>query len=216
MRYGTEFIRTRISFDAGSSTLKGGNVDESNPVVRANVAHRISPSLSFFGDYAQEFAASDAGIYVPPLATGPATGAITSILTGGPRTIKSYRGGMIFKRPRTTVEIGLSRYDEASLGPLPLTRATDEFLAKATRLITPRSHGTAYGKYSDDKSSTQLFQSKGYQVGIEYGLLFDKLLGINCRVEHAQRTSPTLSSNYTETSIGLFVTYGRAISADRQ
>lgn len=206
--------RSSVDLEAGYSKFTGGTLDSSNPVFRIHARRRLTHFLSGYLDYSQEYPTSDENVYTAPVTAGLGGGVDDSILTAGPRSLKSTGIGIALAWPRTLGDVGYSRRDEKSLGPIGTQRTYDEAHLKLTRLLTPRSNISVYGSYTKDRASGLLLDITGNVVGAQYGLNFGKALGLDIRVQRNAQSSPFVISRYSELSAGVFLRYGLAATSD--
>jgi hypothetical protein len=199
-------LRTRLGVEAGLAKVSGGSVDEKNPLLRLNVTRRLSPYLSAYAGYRQEFPTSSGANLTLDTRPGSATGFDTSTITATPRISKAADFGFTMDRPRSKAELSFTHSKEVSLNAIFGSRTYDALNLKLTRVLTPTSRGSLYSEYSrDDLSTAGRFNET--VVGLIYSMDFSPVMGLDSRIEHRSRTGSVARGEYKELTGGIFLRY---------
>jgi hypothetical protein len=210
-----EGARTEIQADIGYSQAEGANVDDSGAMVRLQATRRLTPFISGFARYVQEYPTSEASVFVPFDATGGGTVGDTSILTAAPRVAKNAEIGLRLDRPRTAAELAFAVRRETDLVGILGERSFDTARISVTRSMTPRSRATLFASFSQEDVAVLPGSSDELAAGGELSFTFGRNLGLDLRVEYRDRTSPLPAAEFTELSAGVFLRWGRIAAGGR-
>jgi hypothetical protein len=214
-RVRAEGARTQIQADIGYSQAEGANVDDSGAMIRLEATRRLTPFISGFARYVQEYPTSEAAAFVPFDATGGGTSADASILTAAPRVAKTAEIGLRLNRPRTSAELAFNSNRETSLVGGLGDRSFETARLSVTRSMTPRSRATLFAFWSQEDLDLLSENADELGVGGELGFTFGRNLGVDLRLEHRQRDSSVPAFEFSEMSIGLFLRWGRVTPGGR-
>lgn len=215
LRFRTRGARTELEADVGYARAKGASVDDSGAMLRLRATRRLTPFVSGFAAYTQEYPTSEAPAYAPFDATAGNAGGDGSVLTGTARLTKNAELGLRLNRPRTAAELAFVRRRESDLTLATGERSFDEVRASISRALTPRSRAGVFARFSREDIGAGAFDADETSVGAELGLSFGRQLGVELRVEHRERSSPLPVAEYSELSAGLFLRWGRIVGAGR-
>lgn len=208
-RVRAEGARTEIQADIGYSQAEGANVDDSGAMIRLEATRRLTPFISGFARYLQEYPTSEAVAFIPFDATGGGTSGDASILTAAPRVAKTAELGLRLNRPRTSAELAFNANRETSLVGGLGNRSFDTARLSITRSMTPRSRATVFASWSQEDLDSVSDSADELGVGGELSFTFGRNLGLDLRVEHRERDSSLPASEFSEISVGLFLRWGR-------
>jgi hypothetical protein len=214
-RFRAEGARTEIRADVGYSQAEGANVDDSGAMLRIQATRRLTPFISGFVRYVQEYPTSEASMFIPFDATGGGTVGDTSILTAAPRVTKNAEVGLRLERPRTSAELSFVANRETDLVGAAGERSYDTARFSLTRSVTPRSRATLFASYSQEDLALLAGSSDELAVGGELSFTFGRNLGLDLRVEHRDRSSPLPVAEFSEISAGVFLRWGRIAAGGR-
>jgi hypothetical protein len=214
-RIRAEGARTEIQADIGYSQAEGANVDDSGAMMRIQATRRLTPFISGFARYVQEYPTSEAAVFVPFDATGGGAVGDPSILTAAPRVTKNAEIGLRLDRPRTSAELAFATNRESSLVGTLGERSFDTARLSVTRSMTPRSRATVFAFWSQEDVGVVAGSSDELSAGGELSVTFGRNLGLDLRVEHRDRNSPLPASEFSEISVGLFLRWGRIAAGGR-
>jgi hypothetical protein len=214
-RLRAEGARTAIEADVGYSQAEGANVDDSGAMVRIQATRRLTPFISGFARYVQEYPTSEAAVFVPFDATGGGTVGDTSILTAAPRVAKTAELGLRLNRPRTSAELAFASNRETSLVGTLGERSFDTARLSVTRSMTPRSRALLFASFSQEDVALLAGSSDELTLGGELSFTFGRNLGLDLRVEHRDRSSPLPAFEFSEVSAGVFLRWGRIAAGGR-
>jgi hypothetical protein len=209
LRLRMQGARTEIEADVGYAKAEGTSLDEDGAMLRVRATRRLTPFVSGFLAYTQEYPTSEAPAYVPFDATGGGEGGDPSVLTATPRIAKNAEVGLRLDRPRTTAELAFARRRETDLVGAFGERSFDEVRANVTRALTPRSRAALFARFSQEEVPGFAFDADETSAGAELSLTFGRNLGLDLRLEHRDRSSPLPAAEYSELSAGLFLRWGR-------
>lgn len=214
-RFRAEGARTQIQADVGYSKADGANVDDSGAMVRLEATRRLTPFISGFARYVQEYPTSEASVFIPFDATGGGDVGDTSILTAAPRVSKNAELGLRLERPRTSAELAFAVRRETDLVGALGDRSFDTARFSVTRSMTPRSRATVFALWSQEDLGLVPGSSDEVAIGGELGVTFGRNLGLDLRIEHRDRNSPLPVAEFSEISAGLFLRWGRIAAGGR-
>lgn len=213
VRFQAEAARTSLSIDAGYAQVEGANVDDSGPMVRLEATRQLSPFISGFLAYTQQYPTSDAPALVPADALDREVLGDGSILTAAPRVAKSGEIGLRLNRPRTFAELAYAQTRETGLIVASGDRSLDSFRASVGRNFSPRSNGQIFALLTTEDLPVLTADADELSVGAELSLTFGRNLGLDFRVEYRDREGATALDTYTEIGAGVFLRYGRIARA---
>lgn len=214
-RFQTQGARTQVQADIGYSKAEGANVDDSGAMARVEATRRLSPFISGFARFVQEYPTSDASVFVPFDATGGGAAGDGSILTATPRVARTAELGLRLDRPRTTGELAFVSARETDLLGTVGNRRFDTARLTATRVLTPRSSATLFGSWSEEDLGGLSDSADEFTAGASFNVTFGRNLGLDLRVEYRERNSPIVLSEFSEISAGLFLRWGRLSAQGR-
>jgi hypothetical protein len=214
-RLRAEGARTEIQADVGYSQAEGANVDDSGAMVRIQATRRLTPFISGFARYVQEYPTSEASVFIPFDATGGGSVGDTSILTAAPRVTKNAEVGLRLDRPRTAAELAFAVRRETDLVGILGERSFDTARFSLTRSMTPRSRASLFASFSQEDVALLAGSSDELAVGGELSFTFGRNLGLDLRVEHRDRSSPLPAFEFSEISAGVFLRWGRIAAGGR-
>jgi hypothetical protein len=199
--------RTQFSGELGYSKADGEGFDGDGPMARIRLTRRMSPSLTAYLGYRDEFPTSETGVSVSgPTAAGG--GVIsTSLVTSSPREARTGEIGFRYQKTRSNGEIGFYHLNEKSLILALGDHTYDELRARVTRQFTPLSHGSIFLAYSKEDFSALAEKFDELRTGIEFGHDFTRSIGIDVRIEYRNRDSNDSRYSYDELSGGVFLRY---------
>lgn len=215
VRFRAQGVRTEIEVDAGYAKVDGASVEDSGFMMRLEATRRLTPFISGFLSYTQEYPQSEAPTFTPFGATEGAEGGDASVVSGGPRIARSGDIGLRLERPRTRAELGFSKRKESDLLGLFGDRSSDQFRLRVSRALTPRSQLAAFAGHSRESLSGAGVDANETSGGLELSLTFGRNLGLDLRVAHAERSSDDPAGEYSELSAGLFLRWGRVTPGGR-
>jgi hypothetical protein len=215
LRFRAEGVRTRLELDAGYSRVEGASVEDSGLMLRLEATRRLTPFISGFVSWRQEYPQSEAPAFAPYGATEGAGGGDVSVLSGAPRVARSGEVGLRLERPRTRAEFGFSKREETDLLGLFGDRTFDQFRLNVTRSLTPRSQIAFFAGHSRESLSGAGVDANETTGGLELSLAFGRNLGLDLRVQHAKRSSDDPAGEFSELSGGLFLRWGRVTPGGR-
>lgn len=208
-RFRAEGARTELQADIGYSQAEGANVDDSGAMLRVEATRRLTPFISGFARYVQEYPTSEASVFLPFDATGGGAAGDGSILTATPRVAKLAEVGLRLDRPRTTGEVAVTSSRETDLANVVGNRSFDTARISITRAFTPRASGTLFGFWSEEDLIIVAGSADEFAAGVSFNATFGRNLGLDLRVEYRERNSPIVPSEFSEISVGLFLRWGR-------
>jgi hypothetical protein len=201
--------RTRISLDVGYEKVEGDEGENSGPLIRANIARRLSPSLEGFIAYVNEFPVSDRPTIVGQLPVIPDD---ESVLTAAPRRTKFGSLGFSFTRPRTQADIAyMHSFEDGVLGTLG-ERTWQALRGNFTRNLTANSLASLYAIHTREELrglSPTPVKADENTYGAEFEWLFGRKLSLVVYSQFKDRESQLITDRYDELTGGIFVRYGR-------
>lgn len=207
LRLDTKLVRTQLAADLGYSKVTGGGRDSTSPMLRVRATHRLSPFITAYVNFDQQYPTSQGAVEYDPAAA--VTGADHTILTAAPRLTRNVGGGVIFARPRTQFELTFNRQDESAKLGAAGERTFDQFQARVSRAMTPRSTIGGFVGYTRETISPLTTSANETSVGAQLGLSFGKSLGLDVTVMDRRRTSAQAFNSFSELSGGIYLRYGR-------
>jgi hypothetical protein len=214
-RVRAEGARTEIQADVGYAQAEGANVDDSGAMIRLEATRRLTPFISGFVRYTQEYPTSEAAAFVPFDATGGGASGDASILTAAPRVAKSADIGLRLSRPRTSAELAFNANRETGLVGALGDRSFETARFSVTRSMTPRSRATVFAFWSQEDLGLVSESADELGIGGELSFTFGRHLGLDLRLEHRERDSALPASEFSEVSVGLFLRWGRISAGGR-
>ena len=215
LRFRAEGVRTGLEFDAGYAKVEGPSTEDSGPMIRLEARRRLTPFISGFLSFTQEYPQSEAPTTAPYGATEGADGGDASVQSGGPRLVRGGEIGLRLDRPRTRAEIGFSKRKETDLVGLFGNRALDQLRMQLSRSLTPRSQISIFAGHIRESLSGPGVDANETNGGMELSLTFGRKLGLDLRVEHSERSSDDAAGDYSELSAGIFLRWGRVTASGR-
>lgn len=200
--------RTTIDADIGYAKIEGEGFDDSGLMVRLEAERQLTPYVSAFIGYIQEYPTSEGGALAEG-ARGITSDA--SVLTAGPREAKSSTVGFRMDRPRTAAQIAYARREESVLLD-PASRDYNEVRGFASRMLSARSSVRILAAYAwEDFSAAEDYDE--FSVGAAMNVALGRMLSLDVQVEHRERDSDLFTNTYSELSGGIFLRYGTANAA---
>lgn len=215
LRFRAQGVRTGLEVDAGYSKVEGASIEDSGLMLRLEATRRLTPFISGFLSVTQEYPQSEAPAFTPYGATEDVQGGDASVISGGPRVARSGEVGLRLERPRTRAEFGYSKREETDLLGLFGDRSFDQFRLQVSRSLTPRSQLSAFAGHSRESLSGAGVDANETTGGLELSLTFGRNLGLDLRVQHAERSSDDPAGEFSELSGGLFLRWGRVTPGGR-
>ena len=208
LRYNTQFLRTLISADVGYAKITGANRDSKGPLARVRASRRLTPFLSAFVDYHQEYPTSQA--YTTAIPVGVNLNPIdASALTSAPRLSKNASAGLLFAWPRTSIDLTFNHLNEtAALGVLG-QRTDDVISGRVTRALSPRSSAGLYASYTSEDVPFLALKDHEQSVGAELSFSLGGSLSLDIKAGHRNRSSSITFNSYSELDGGIALRYGR-------
>jgi hypothetical protein len=213
-------IRTQLSGQLGYSQADGESFQGDGPLVRLRLERKMSPFLTAYVGYRDEFPTSQTGL----LAGGtPANGGVlnTSIVTSAPRETKTGELGFNYERTRSRATIGYYHVDDESLIPLLGNHQYDELHFRLTRELNPRSTGYLDAAFSREDFSAFAQKYDDIVIGTGYIYNLTRSYGLECRLQYKNRDDKSGPTSYDELSGGVYLRYtgsllGRSVATPRQ
>lgn len=215
MRFRAEGVRTGIEVDAGYSKVEGASVEDSGLMLRLEATRRLTPFISGFLAFTQEYPQSEAPAFTPYGATEGAEGVDASVISGGPRIARGGDAGLRLERPRTRAEFAFARREEVDLLGVFGDRSFDQLRLQVSRSLTPRSQITGFASHSRESLAGAGIDADETSGGLELSLTFGRNLGLDLRLQHAERSSDDPAGEFSELSAGLFLRWGRVAAGGR-
>lgn len=215
VRFRAEGVRTGLELDAGYAKVEGPSTEDSGPMIRLEATRRLTPFISGFLSFTQEYPQSEAPTTAPFGATEGAEGGDASVLSGGPRIVRGGELGLRLERPRTRAEVGFASRKEIDLVGLFGDRSFEQVRFQVSRALTPRSQISIFAGHARETLSAAGVDSDETNGGAELSLTFGRKLGLELRVEHAERSSDDPAGSYSELSAGIFLRWGRVTASGR-
>ena len=199
-------IRTHLSGQLGYSQAEGDSFAGDGPLIRVRLERKMSPYLSAYLGYRDEYPTSQTGIL--PGGT-PANGGVinSGLVTSSPREARTGEIGFNYDRTRSRANIGFYHLDEQSLIVALGNHKYDELRVRMTRRLTPRSTGTVEAAYSHEEFSAFAQKFDELMTGLNYTYELTRSLGLEFRVEYRNRDDKNGPSTYDEFSGGVYVRY---------
>lgn len=209
LRLTTAGVRTTLDLDAGIAKADGDNVDDQGLVMRLQATRKLTPFVSGFAAYTQEYPTSEVSSFQPIDAVQGGDPGDGSILTAAPRVVKNAELGLRMDRPRTSVVLAYALHRETELIQPVRERKYDTLRASLSRSLTPRSRAGLFATFTQEDFDDSTLDTDETSVGGELSLTFGRELGLDFRIEHRKRDGFTTAEGYSELSGGLFLRYGR-------
>jgi hypothetical protein len=203
--------RTEFTGEIGYAQVDGDSFDDDGPMARIQLTRKMSPSLTAYVGFRDEFPTTMPGAYVSDPTPGGGGVVNTSLVTSSPRETKTGEFGFRFRRTRSDGEIGFYHVDERSLISSLGHHTYDELRARVTRDLTPHSRGTIFAAYSQEDFSAFGENFDELRTGIEYGYDFTRTLGLDVRVGYRNRSGDGSVSSYDEFNGGVFLRYSGSL-----
>lgn len=208
VRYDASAIRTHISADVGYAKITGGRSSSSGPLFRVRATRRLTPSLSAFIAYEQQYPTSQTQALAP--LPGAGVGGIDgAALTAAPRLSKNASAGLIFARPRTSFDLTYSHLNESAQLGVPGQRTYDLTGARVSRALSPRSSASIYATYAAENLPFLSLKNQEKSVGGQLSFGWGKSLSVDLRLGYSDRHSSIPLNGYSEFNGGVFLRYGR-------
>lgn len=209
VRLSAEGARTTLDLDAGFAKARGDLVDDQGLVVRLSATRRLTPFVSGFAAYTQEYPTSEVSSFLPTDAVEGGEIGDGTVLSAAPRVSKSAEIGLRMERPRTSILVAYSLNREQELLQSANSRKFDTIRTSASRALSPQSRGTLFVTYTREKLFDSSLDTDETAVGAEFSLTFGRNIGLDFRLEHRDRDGRIPARGYSELSGGLFLRYGR-------
>jgi hypothetical protein len=209
IRFRAAGMRTSLELDGGYAEVSGTNIDDSGPMLRVRATRRLTPFISGFLSYTQEFPTSEDAIFSADPSFAGSVSTDASVLTAAPRDAKSAGLGLALTRPRTFGELAYFRRRETALVSGFGNREYDNVIARVTRVFTPRTSAGLIAEFSKEQLSGAAVDTDEYSIGGHFTLNFGRSLGLEIRVESRDRDGRLFADRYSELSGGVFLRYGR-------
>ena len=209
LRFNARGARTTLDLDAGYTTAKGDTFDQDGPLFRLHGTRQLTPGLSAYADFVQEFPTSSGASFAP--GSPPQLGTDSSVLTGGPRKSRDAGIGLQLESGRTDARLGyvLRKEEELESGD---RRDIDVVRLSGTYLFAPRASFTLFASFSDEEVEAVEADEQIYGGRLSFQL--GRLTSLSVRLEHRNRDSDALNGSYEENAGGIFLRYGDATGAE--
>jgi hypothetical protein len=210
LRLEMQGARTALAAEAGPAKVSSDTFEESGTMLRAHLTRRLTPFISGYAAYSQEYTTSEEAAFSSDPELDGVAGADPSILTAAARQAKSAEVGLRLRRPRTLAELAVFRQREVALGTsVAVQRKVHGLRANFTRALTPRSRGSLLVGYSSEEIPALFVDVNELSVRGEVGFRFGRALGLDVRLEFRDRDGQFAADGYSEFSGGVFLRYGR-------
>lgn len=205
VRFNARGARTTLDLEGGYAKVEGDTFDEGGPMFRLHATRELTPSLSAYADFVQEFPTSSGATFAP--GSPPQLGTDGSVLTGGPRKNRDAGIGLQFNSGRTDARLGYVLRKEEIL-ETAIQRDIDVIVASGTYLFAPRASFTLIARLADE--DVEGVQSDEKTYGARFNIQLGRVTSLSLRVERRDRDSDALNGNYEETAAGIYLRYGNA------
>ena len=209
VRLQTSGARTTLSLDAGIAEAQGDQVDDRGLLARLEATRRLTPFITGFVSYVQEYPTSEASALTPADAVDGGEIGDGSILTAAPRVAKRAEAGLRLERPRTSAQFSYTYTRETGLLLATGDRAVDGLRLNFTRALTPRSRAGVFAAYTKEDVGASSLSVDEKSYGAELSLTFGRNLGLDIRLEQRDRSGDVAADGYSELTGGIFLRYGR-------
>jgi Putative beta-barrel porin 2 len=204
-------VRTQLTGEVGYAQADGDSFDGDGPMARIRLTRQMSPSLTGYIGYRDEFPTAQAGAWVSDPTVGGGGVLNTSLVTSSPREARAGEIGFQYQRTRSDAELGFYHLNEKSLILALGDHSYDELRARVTRRFTPVSRGTLFAAYSKEDFSALAQNFDELRTGFEYGYDFTRSIGVDVRLEYRSRDSNVSGYNYNEFNGGVFIRYSGSL-----
>jgi len=196
--------RTELQLEVGYSDMTGQLVDSDGPVLRLDFNRRLTPLLTGFVSATREYITSEPTDQqiVGPGQVGEAQ------LTGEPRRATRFEGGVRFGGARTQFELAYLWRNETAQTAQHESRDLGQARGSVTRAFTPRVRGSLFASFGDESFSAHSADALEHIYGAQLGIELSRSLGLDVRLQHAERDGNAQFPGYSEMSGGLFLRYG--------
>jgi len=209
LRINAQGARTALDMDLGYSEVESDSFDDDGPVFRLHATRTLTPALSAFFDFVQEYPTSGGASFSAE--SPPQLGTDSSVLTGAPRKSRDSELVLQVRSRRTEALVSYTAREEEEL-ETGAQRDFDVFTASATYSFAPRASLTLYGRLTDE--DVVAIQSDETIYGGRINLRLGRLTTVSLRIEQRSRDSDDPLAEFDETAGGLYLRYGSPSGAE--